>query len=143
VDGALSGDEDGEQLAPGPTPMLPCTACTALRDENVRLRLAFNASKIVDADAEGDATLCGFHFDGCAAGEGREAAWSGEPQVWCVKDHSMKHLGTFSQARHTIISTVSASCVVLFLCVSPRLPHATNLIHALASNFWLLFNDLI
>jgi hypothetical protein len=57
VDGALSGDEDGEQLAPGPTPMLPCTACTALRDENVRLRLALNASKIVDADAEGDAIM--------------------------------------------------------------------------------------
>jgi hypothetical protein len=57
VDGDLSGDEDGEQLAPGPTPMLPCTACTALRDENVRLRLALNASKIVDADAEGDAIM--------------------------------------------------------------------------------------
>jgi hypothetical protein len=55
----------------------------------------------------------------------------------------MKHLGTFSQARHTIISTVSSSCVVLFLRVSPRLTHAHDLIHALASNFWLLFNDLI
>jgi hypothetical protein len=37
--------------------MLPCTACTALKDENVRLRLALNASKIVDADAEGDAIM--------------------------------------------------------------------------------------
>jgi len=47
--------------------------------------------------------------------------------LWCVKDHSMKLLGTCCQEGQTIISTVSASCVAMFLCVCPRLPDAPDL----------------